>query len=90
LLNEKILHQNYSISETLRETFFHNQVSLIHRVNQTEYADFEVNGKYIFEVGGAGKTHQQVKSLSNAFVVKDNVEFPVGDALPLWVFGFLY
>ncbi|TVQ95128.1 MAG: AAA family ATPase [Bacteroidetes bacterium] len=86
----------YAIAEnqlskgTIRETFFLNQVSVLHRVNQPENIDFEVNGKYLFEVGGTGKNNKQIKGLSNAFVVKDSVEYPAGNALPLWIFGFLY
>ena len=86
----------YAISENqiskgiIRETFFLNQVSVLHRVNQPENCDFEVNGKYLFEVGGARKNNKQIIGLTNAFVVKDNVEYPAGNALPLWIFGFLY
>lgn len=86
----------YAIAEnqpsigTARETFFFNQVSVFHPVHQPMNADFEVNGKYLFEIGGAGKSSKQIKGLSDAFVVKDNIEYPAGDALPLWIFGFLY
>lgn len=97
---EKIFLNNsnllYAIAEdqpskgTVRETFFLNQVSLLQRVNQPGNTDFEVNGKYLFEIGGAGKNSKQVQGLSNAYVVKDSLDYPAGNAMPLWVFGFLY
>jgi uncharacterized protein len=68
----------YAIAEnqpsigTARETFFFNQVSVFYPVRQPMNADFEVNGKYLFEIGGAGKSSKQIKGLSDAFVVKDN------------------
>jgi uncharacterized protein len=82
--------ENQPSKGTVRETFFLNQVSAIHRVNQPENADFEVNGKYLFEIGGVHKSNKQIKGLTDAFVVKDSVEYPAGNALPLWIFGFLY
>ncbi len=97
---EKIFLNNsnllYAIAETspsigtVQETFFLNQVSVLHRVNQPKNTDFEVNGKFLFEIGGAGKSSKQIKGSSNAFVVKDSLEYPAGNALPLWIFGFLY
>ena len=84
------LAENQPSKGTIRETFFLNQVSVLHRINQPDNTDFEINGKYLFEVGGTGKNKKQIKELSNAFVVKDSVEFPAGNALPLWIFGFLY
>ncbi len=97
---EKIFLNNsnllYAIAETspskgtVRETFFLNQVFVLHRVNQPKNTDFEVNGKFWFEIGGAGKSSKQIKGSPNAFVVKDSLEYPAGNALPLWIFGFLY
>lgn len=75
---------------SLRETFFYNQVRAIHRLNQPKTADFEVDGKWIFEIGGAGKTRKQIKGQPDAWIVKDDIEYPVGNTLPLWAFGFLY
>ncbi|MBD0351889.1 MAG: AAA family ATPase, partial [Flavisolibacter sp.] len=46
--------------------------------------------KWVFEVGGKTKSGSQVKEVPNSFIVQDDVAFPVGDVLPLWLFGFLY
>lgn len=52
-------------------------------------ADFEVNG-YTFEVGGKNKTSHQIKDVDNAFLAKDDIEYPSLREIPLWMFGFLY
>jgi hypothetical protein len=52
--------------------------------------DFMVNDTLIFEVDGKGKNQKQIKDLSNAFIVKDNIETGSGNIIPLWLFGLLY
>lgn len=74
----------------IRETFFQNQLSTTHKIRIPQTGDFEVDGKYVFEIGGKNKSRRQVKDLSNAHVVRDDVEFPSPATLPLWIFGFLY
>jgi len=34
--------------------------------------------------------HKQNKGLNSVFAVKEIVEFPSGNTMPLWEFGFLY
>ena len=46
--------------------------------------DFVVDGKLV-EVGGKNKNPKQAD-----YVVRDTLELPLGNALPLWSFGFLY
>lgn len=75
---------------TLRETFFASQVGAIHRLTAPPKGDFKVDERWVFEIGGANKTHQQIADLSESFVVRDGLEFPVGKSLPLWMFGCLY
>ncbi|MDE3214219.1 MAG: AAA family ATPase [Bacteroidota bacterium] len=97
---EKIYLDNpnllYALSEsvpstgTVRETFFNNQLSVNHRVNNSEKTDFIIDGKLHFEIGGKTKGKKQVASLPDAWVVKDDLEYPVYQSLPLWAFGFLY
>lgn len=74
----------------IRETFVLNQLLVGHHVTQPKTGDFEVNGEYIFEVGGVSKTSKQIREIENAFLVKDKLDFPVGNEIPLWLFGFLY
>lgn len=74
----------------LRETFFLNQLKVDHHVHQSKKADFVVDKRYTFEIGGLNKQSKQIEGIENAFLVKDELEYPAGNALPLWVFGFLY
>jgi len=74
----------------LRETFFFNQLKAIGEVTSSNKADFTVDGKYIFEVGGKNKGHEQVAGLQNAYLALDNLEYGFGNKIPLWLFGFMY
>lgn len=76
---------------TQREAFFVNQLNYQHRVEYTSsQADFLVDGKYTFEVGGKSKDGKQIANLENAFIAADGIEHPFGNKIPLWCFGFLY
>jgi predicted AAA+ superfamily ATPase len=72
------------------ETFFLSQIQTLYKVQFPQQGDFIVGGKYTFEVGGRGKKSKQIETVSNAWVVKDDIEFPVMNVLPLWMFGILY
>jgi predicted AAA+ superfamily ATPase len=74
----------------LRETFFASQLATGHKLNYTNNGDFMINGKWTFEIGGKNKSKKQLIGIQNAYRVIDDVEFPLNDALPLWLFGFLY
>lgn len=73
----------------VRETFFYNQTRLALDVTSSKVSDFSI-GKYTFEVGGAKKSHRQIKDVANSFIVRDDTEYSNGDILPLWAFGLLY
>ena len=74
-----------------RETFMLNQLrSAGHEVTYPQQGDFLVDGRYLFEVGGAGKGFSQIKDLPDSFVAADDVETGYGNKIPLWLFGFLY
>jgi predicted AAA+ superfamily ATPase len=75
---------------TLRETFFLNQLSVKNIVTYPKMADFMVNDKYLFEVGGKNKTKKQIAGVQNAFIAADDIEFAQENKIPLWLFGFLY
>jgi uncharacterized protein len=74
----------------IRETFFLNQLRERHRVTYHDRADFTVNEKYVFEVGGKNKSKTQIKGLENAFLVQDDLAFGADNTIPLWMFGLLY
>ena len=75
---------------TVRETFFLNQLSQVVPVHYPAKGDFLVDYKYLFEVGGANKTFEQIKDIPNSFLAIDNTETGYKNRIPLWLFGFLY
>lgn len=75
---------------TLRETFFLNQLSLGHEVRYPKVGDFLVDRNYLFEVGGKGKTFDQIKDIPNSYLAVDDTETGHGNRIPLWMFGLLY
>lgn len=75
---------------TLRETFFINQLQVLHNINWSAKSDFLVDNKYTFEIGGKNKTRKQIAGIENAWVAADNIEYAQQNKIPLWLFGFLY
>ena len=76
---------------TMRETFFLNQLrGAGHDVKYPPHGDFKVDGRWLFEVGGAGKGFSQIADEPDSYVVNDDVEIGFGSKIPLWLFGFLY
>lgn len=75
---------------TLRETFFMNQLSALHEVTYPSKGDFLVDGRWLFEVGGKGKSFEQIKDLPDSYLAVDDIETSRGNRVPLWLFGFLY
>ena len=73
----------------IRETFFINQTRVGHPVTSSTVTDFTIDD-VSFEVGGKNKTTQQIQSLDNGFVVKDDIEKGFMNIVPLWQFGMLY
>jgi uncharacterized protein len=97
---EKIYLQNtnlaYALSSqsadigNLRETFFLNQLRQNHDVTFPKHGDFMIDQTYVFEIGGANKTFQQIQGIPNAYVAADNLKIGGGNRIPLYMFGFLY
>lgn len=76
---------------TMRETFAITHLSVEHEVEYgKQHGDFVVDGKYTFEVGGAGKNFKQIADIQNSFILADDLDYPFGNKLPLWIIGFLY
>ena len=74
---------------TIRETMFLSWTRQVYSVYSSKISDFEIDG-ITFEVGGRNKTGRQIKSAERGFVVKDDIEYAVGNTIPIWMFGFLY
>lgn len=75
---------------TLRETFFLDQLRNISEVTYPKQGDFLVDHRYLFEVGGSGKTFGQIKDQPDSFLAIDGIETGRGNRIPLWMFGLLY
>ena len=74
----------------LRETFFANQMSVLHNITTSLQGDFVVDNFYTFEVGGANKNFNQIKDMENSFTALGDIESGYGNRIPLWMFGLLY
>ncbi len=74
----------------IRETFFINQLMKEHKVNVSTKADFLIDNKYTFEIGGKSKGKKQIADIKNSFIIKDDIESGVLNIIPLWLFGFMY
>lgn len=75
---------------TIRETFFASSVSYQHTISYPKSADFILDEKYTFEIGGKDKNFKQLKDVQQGYVVADDIEIGVDKKIPLWMFGFLY
>lgn len=73
-------------NRNLRTTFFYNQVGYKYNMKSSESADFIIEGKYNFSVGG--KYTEPVSE--NDYAAADMIEEGSGNIIPLWLFGFLY
>ncbi|MDF1759520.1 MAG: AAA family ATPase [Coxiellaceae bacterium] len=77
-------------SGTIRELMF---LQMIISSNKTPYysktGDYQIDNT-TFEIGGPNKTRKQIKSVENAFLVKDTTVPTSKNEIPLMYFGFLY
>lgn len=91
--NTNLIHvignQNTEIG-TIRESFFYNQMRVTQNITSSPVADFLIDGKYTFEVGGKKKKQKQIQSAEQGYVVKDDLETGYGNIIPLWQFGLTY
>lgn len=86
----------YSLSEdgiidegNMRETNFLAWTSQVCRPASSKISDFEIDGT-TFEVGGRNKKGEQIRTATDGYLVKDNLEYASGRSVPIWMFGFLY
>ena len=97
---DKIYMENCSLLHSLsltnvetgteRVTFFVNQLAYHHEVEYARHGDFVIDRKYTIEVGGKSKDGKQIAEVPNAYIAADNMEYALGNKIPLWLFGFLY
>ena len=97
---DKILMENTNLLQalslqtpnigTMRETFFCNQLGYKHQVEYNKRGDYLIDHTLVFEIGGKAKDGKQVANMDNAFIASDDFDYPMGNKLPLWLFGLMY
>ena len=76
---------------TLREVFAVGSLSETHTIEYGKsQGDFNVDGKYTFEIGGRNKNFTQIAGIKDSYIFADDWDIPDGAKLPLWMLGFLY
>lgn len=69
-------------------------ITLLLGNNYTEYTFLlgnpAIDGKITIEIGGKSKDGKQIAGVRDAYIAADNLEYAVGNKIPLWTFGFLY
>ncbi|MDP2888716.1 MAG: AAA family ATPase [Bacteroidota bacterium] len=73
-------------NNTLRQTFFYNQLGYQHQVKSSGKTDFKVDDQFHFSVGNK----YTVPIDDESFAAADMIELGSGRTIPLWLFGFLY
>ena len=93
LENTNLMHalgQRHADAGNIRETFFLNQMKADHAVHVAESGDFQIDQRYVFEIGGKNKQQLQIRNIDHAYIAADDIESGFGNRIPLWLFGFLY
>jgi predicted AAA+ superfamily ATPase len=86
---------------TVRETFFLSHLhQLTHQPHilppeirlpkRGDFAFLDKEDRYLFEIGGRNKNHQQIGEAPNHYVVTDRERTAAAGKVPLWLFGLLY
>jgi hypothetical protein len=75
---------------SLRESFVVNQLKNKYKVELSYSADFFIEEKFTFEIGGKGKTKRQIKNITDSYIIADDIEVGYKNKIPMWVLGFLY
>ena len=89
LENTNLMYLNSPDIGNVRETFFASQLGNITEIYSGKKGDFIV-GEFVFEIGGAKKSFEQIKDMPNSYIAADDIEVGVRNKIPLWLFGFLY
>ncbi len=85
------LSPNNTDKGSLREAFFMSQLKNTgHEISLPLKADFYVDDKYTFEIGGKEKNPKQLTAINNAYFAVDELAAGTANKIPLWMFGLLY
>ncbi|HDR52359.1 MAG TPA: AAA family ATPase, partial [Mariniphaga anaerophila] len=67
---------------SLREAFIVNQLKYNHKVELSNAADFLIDEKITFEIGGKGKTRRQIKNVPESYIIADDLETGSKNKIP--------
>ena len=59
----------------------------IHRISDTV---IHLMRGQVFEIGGKSKDGKQIAQTENAYIISDDFDYPLGNKLPMWLFGLMY
>ncbi|MBW2367685.1 MAG: AAA family ATPase [Deltaproteobacteria bacterium] len=88
--NYMYAHSDDTDIGNVRETFVANALSKNHSITAPRQGDILVEDKYLFEVGGRGKKQTQIKKISRAYIVADNILQGNKKKISLWVLGLMW
>ncbi|MFV0483573.1 MAG: hypothetical protein ACK5MG_05715 [Bacteroidales bacterium] len=74
----------------IRDTFVLNQLQNAGLETSSPSAGDFMIGELTLEVGGKNKASSQVSHLDKYLIVADNIEYSIGNKVPIWLLGFLY
>lgn len=78
------------VTGTVRETFVANCLVGQGVLTAPTFGDFCLDGKWVFEVGGKSKSNKQIKSITDSYVLADNILAAENNKIPMWLLGFLW
>jgi predicted AAA+ superfamily ATPase len=74
-----------SVREAVTVTTFQESGRKVLAATDDSQYDFIVDGKHRIEIGGPSKARKKAD-----FVVRDRIDVPVDNVIPLWTLGFMY
>ncbi len=92
LNNTNMLYALSTASErigTIRETFVVNALKNKYPIATPAKGDILLDGKYTVEIGGKSKMFSQIYDMPNPVLIKDGVEEPRTNVVPIWMLGLL-
>lgn len=88
MYDTNILHTvmpDRSDNQTFRQTFFVNQVGILHGLKAVSDGGFLVDERWHFTIGG-----RKTEPATGGYCAADMIETGKENKIPLWLFGFLY
>ncbi len=85
-----VLSEKEPDPEVTNQTFFMSQLAALHSVRKPKQGQFEVDGRWVFDLSATRRITKTIRSNPNGYVATDGLEVGNGKIIPLWMFGLLY